>query len=309
MELYQLKTFATVAKEGHLTRAAERLNASQPSVSAHIKALEEELGVVLFERTPKGMKLTPQGLLLKQKADQVLDAADAMRFTAHQLKGELTGEVRLGLHTNPQYLRATRILAELKRDFPKVELSYIPKMTWEVPEELHGHQLEAAFAYACPDDDAIVAHTLDQIRLVIVGPIAWQDRLHKATLADLAVYPWIWTSHQCPFFVIAQKLFNEMACEPAKAVITDQEDAIRQMVAAGVGLSLMSESEATEAVAAGQVYIIGSPIATLDLSLLYLKNRVQDPLVKAILGSIAKAWRRKDLLFPVKMDDIAGVGR
>ncbi len=298
MELYQLKTFATVAHEGHLTRAAERLNTSQPSVSAHIKALEEELGVTLFERTPKGMKLTPQGLLLKQKADQVLQAADAMRFAADQLKDELTGEVRLGLHADPQYLRATRILAEMKRDHPKVSLNYIPKMTWEAPVELHAGKLEAAFAYDCPDDDAIAAHTLDRVRLFIVGPIAWQDRLHKATLADMAAYPWIWTSHQCPFYAIAQKLFEDMCCQPVKAVITDQEATIRQMVAAGVGLSIMSEIEATEAVAAGQLYVIGSSIASLDLSLLYLKKRERDPLVKAILDSIAKAWQMDDLEIP-----------
>ena len=61
MELYHLRTFVTVAEEGHLTRASERLFTSQPAVSAHIKALEEELGVTLFDRTPRGMQLTPAG--------------------------------------------------------------------------------------------------------------------------------------------------------------------------------------------------------------------------------------------------------
>lgn len=297
MELYQLKTFAAVAKAGHLTRAAEKLNTSQPAVSAHIKALEDELGVVLFERTPKGMKLTPQGLVMREKADQVLQAADAMRFAAEHLQGELSGDVRLGMHTDPQYLRTTRILAEMKREYPNVGLSYIPKMTWEAPGELHDDKLEAAFAYACPEDDAIAAHKLDQIGLVIVGPITWQDRLHHAVLSDLAAYPWIWTSHQCPLFAVAQNLFDEMDCEPTKAVITDQESAIRHMVANGVGLSIMTELEARSAAAKGKLYIVGSRIATLDLWLLYLKRRAQDPLVKAVLGSIAKAWQ-VDHLYP-----------
>ncbi len=298
MELYQLKTFAFVAQEGHLTRAAERLNTSQPAVSAHIKALEQELGVTLFERTPKGMRLTPQGLLLKPKADEVLQAADAMHFAAHQLKDELTGDIRLGLHTDPQYLRATRILAELTRDHPKVSLNYIPKMTWEAPAELHAGNLEAAFAYASPQDDAIAAHALDKVKLFIVGPIAWQDRLQQASLADMATYPWIWTSHQCPFFAIAQDLFAQMDCEPAKAVITDQESAIRQLVASGVGLSIMSQKEVEEAVEAGEVYVIGPSIASMDLYLLYMKKRMHDPLVKAIVGSIAKAWQMDDGQIP-----------
>lgn len=295
MELYQLKTFTTVAEEGHLTRAAGRLNTSQPAVSAHIKVLEEELGITLFERTPKGMKLTAQGHLLKQKADQVLKAADAMRFAAHQLKDELTGDVRLGLHSDPQYLRASRILAEMKRSYPKISLSYIQKMSWEAPAELHAGNLDAAFAYARPEDDAIAAHTLDRVDLVIVGPIAWQNRLSKASLADMAELPWIWISQPCPLYQSAQKLFADLNREPAKAVVTDQETTIRKLVESGVGLCLMTQVEAAQAVSAGQICIAGSPISGLDLSLLYLKKRAEDPLVKAILEGIARAWQIEDL--------------
>jgi DNA-binding transcriptional LysR family regulator len=64
MELYQLRIFLTIARTGNLTRAAERLNASQPAVSSQIKALEEELGVTLFARTPRGMELTQEGRIL-----------------------------------------------------------------------------------------------------------------------------------------------------------------------------------------------------------------------------------------------------
>ncbi len=67
MELYQLRTFVIVAEEENLTRAAKRLYMTPPSVSAHIKTLEEELNVQLFERTPKGMEITEQGKLLKAK--------------------------------------------------------------------------------------------------------------------------------------------------------------------------------------------------------------------------------------------------
>ena len=68
MELYQLRTFAAVADEGHLTRASERLHLSQPAVSGHIKALEGELGVRLFERASTGMQLTAAGSELLERA-------------------------------------------------------------------------------------------------------------------------------------------------------------------------------------------------------------------------------------------------
>ncbi|MFO7539587.1 MAG: LysR family transcriptional regulator, partial [Chloroflexota bacterium] len=98
MELYQLRTFVAVAEEGHLTRAAERLHTSQPSLSAHIKALEDELGVPLFVRTPKGMRLTHAGSVLKSKAHTALKTVDAIRFEAAQLKNELGGALRIGLN-------------------------------------------------------------------------------------------------------------------------------------------------------------------------------------------------------------------
>src|SRR5262249_60738923 len=78
MELYQLRSFAAVAELGHLTRAAEKLHISQPAVSAQIKALEDELGVTLFERVSSGMQLTSAGRNLLPAAEQVLGAANAL---------------------------------------------------------------------------------------------------------------------------------------------------------------------------------------------------------------------------------------
>ena len=78
MELYQLKTFLAVAEEQHLTRAAARLHLSQPSVSTHIKALEEELGLTLFIRTSKGMILSHEGKSIKLKAESALRAIESV---------------------------------------------------------------------------------------------------------------------------------------------------------------------------------------------------------------------------------------
>jgi DNA-binding transcriptional LysR family regulator len=64
MEIYQLRTFVAVAQQGHLTQAAEILHLSQPAVTAQIKALEEELGLALFERTAGGVLLTKAGAML-----------------------------------------------------------------------------------------------------------------------------------------------------------------------------------------------------------------------------------------------------
>ena len=96
MEIHQLKTFVAVAREGSITRASERLYLSQPAVSAHIKAIEETLGLTLFERTPRGMSVTGDGQRLLVKAELALAAHRKLIGEATRLKGRLTGRLRLG---------------------------------------------------------------------------------------------------------------------------------------------------------------------------------------------------------------------
>ena len=75
MEIYQLRAFIAVARTGHMTRAAEQLHLTQSAVSKQLKALEEEFGASLFERTPSGMTLSAVGRRLMPLAKRTLEAA------------------------------------------------------------------------------------------------------------------------------------------------------------------------------------------------------------------------------------------
>src|ERR1041385_1486809 len=99
MELYHLRTFVIVAEEKNVTRAAKRLFMTPPAVSAHIKALEEELNVTLFVRTPQGMQITEKGALLKAKAEQTLRSAQDMVNHATQMQDYLMGRLAFGLRS------------------------------------------------------------------------------------------------------------------------------------------------------------------------------------------------------------------
>ncbi len=120
MELYQLRTFVAVAEEGHLTRAAERLFISQPAVSAHIKALEEELGVALFTRSSRGMQLTRDGQTLRPQAEAALKSVGDLLSQARSLRENLTGELHLALNTDPELLRVRRLMDALRAAHPKL---------------------------------------------------------------------------------------------------------------------------------------------------------------------------------------------
>src|SRR5882724_1511214 len=100
MDLHQLRTFVVVAREGSITRASELLHLSQPAVSAHIKAIEDALDLTLFERTSRGMSLTPDGERLLAKAERTLGAHQELMDEAKRIKGRLTGRLRFGAGSN-----------------------------------------------------------------------------------------------------------------------------------------------------------------------------------------------------------------
>ncbi len=99
MDIHLLKTFVAVVREGTITRASEKLFLSQPAVSAHIKAMEESLGVSLFERTPRGMFLI-EGERLLVKAEQTLAAHRDLLDEATRLRGKLSGQLKLGVSSS-----------------------------------------------------------------------------------------------------------------------------------------------------------------------------------------------------------------
>ena len=97
MDINQLKSFVTVAHQGNLTQAAERLFLSQPAVSAQIKAIENDLGTPLFNRTSNGMTLTRAGEVLLPEAEALLQHKHKLEQFAKTLAQDFTEETQLGI--------------------------------------------------------------------------------------------------------------------------------------------------------------------------------------------------------------------
>lgn len=122
MEIYQLRAFVTVAKIGHLTRVAEVLHVTQPAVTGQIKALEEELGIALFDRRPGRIVLTRAGERLLPEAEKVLKAAGSLLGQARELQGEISGTLVIGTVGAPDLLRMGSLLGGLVSALPLLEI-------------------------------------------------------------------------------------------------------------------------------------------------------------------------------------------
>ncbi len=290
MELYHLKTFVVVADEGHLTRASERLHTSQPTVSSHVKSLEEELGVALFLRTPKGMRLTDEGEILRDKARAALSTIDDMQLKASALKEERAGTVKLGLHIDPKHLRISELMSYMGKKHPKIDFHLLQKWSKDQPTELRKRGIDAGFIYGEPDQPGLVSIPLKKFNIIIAGPATWKERLRDADWKDVAAMPWVWTPCGCALWEIASAAFKKRGLEPTKTTIADQEYIVTTLVSSGIGLAFMIEEDAGDAVERGEMVPWGPPVGAIDLMFIYNEKRAQSPLLQAVLDGVKAVW-------------------
>ena len=291
MEIYQLRTFQMVAEEGHLTRAAKRLYASQPAVSIHIKTLEEELGVSLFVRTPKGMVLTQDGRQLKEHADKALAILDDMMCYAGDQRSTLTGLLKIGINTEPAYLRISELFSTMKAHCPKLRIHLLQSMTGEILNKLEEGILDAGFMYGENSSDKISATELQQFKLVVAGPIAWRDKLERASIQELAEFPWILTPTDCPFSNVISQLFRQHGLQPTEAALVDQEATILAMIRGGAGVSLVLEQDTQQNEFKDQLAIWDRHDLSLKLSIACLEKRLKDPMIQALVNTLCQIWQ------------------
>lgn len=289
MELYQLRTFKMVAEEGHLTRAAKRLHASQPAISAHIKALEDELGVMLFQRTPKGMILTADGQQLKDRAAEALAIVDEMVSQAGKLRETINGELRIGINSGAESLRIPELFSVMKSRHPNLRMHLLQCMTGEVLNRLEDDELDAGFIYGINSSEKIFAAELKNLDLVIAGPLGWRDRLQAAEPAELDRFPWIMTPADCPFHTVASQLFKTYDLHPAQVVLVDQEATIRSMIKAGTGISLLPEHDIGPDEADSLTIWKKEPLS-LTLSIACLNRRRDEPVLQALFSVLSRVW-------------------
>jgi DNA-binding transcriptional LysR family regulator len=290
MELYQLRSFTVVAELGQLTRAAERLHVSQPALSAQIKALEDELGVALFERLPSGMELTPAGRRLLPEAEQVVAAAQALRSHAQAIKGDVTGRVRVGTVSDPDFIRVGEFLAQAVAAFPQLEIELHNEVSGAAFERVRDGDLDASFYYGRREHPGVTAVPLREFAYRVVAPAAWSERLAGATWEDIAAMPWIMTPPISTHSTLAAELFAAQGIAPATRVEADHEAVIRSLVVAGLGVALMREDLAQELAAAGEVALWGDARLVTTLEFVYLTRRENEPAIRALVDVLRRVW-------------------
>jgi DNA-binding transcriptional LysR family regulator len=195
MELRHLRYFVAVGEEQHYGRAGRRLRVAQPALSRQIQDLEEEIGFKLFERLPRGVKLSAAGALFLDEARRILqDVNEAVARSARVALGR-AGTLRVGFTENASWWgvvpESFRRFRELR---PDAELQLQPSPSVEQLEAIRSGRLDAGFVFNMPDTDPeleLLRVAVQHIELAALKrhPLT---KLKKLRLRDLADATFIW---------------------------------------------------------------------------------------------------------------------
>jgi DNA-binding transcriptional LysR family regulator len=286
MELHQLRIFVTVADTQNLTQGARRLYLTPSAVSAHIKALEDELGVPLFVRTARGMALTDHGTRLKASAEAVLLAARALQQQATTLRPQLLGHLRCGRNAAPSFLRVAAVVQAMHEAHPGIVLDWVASSSGAIIEELRQGTMDAGYIFGPPPTSTLTTHCLGLAEVVIAAPRQWETQLVAATWADLAQLPWISSDGYCPFQTLTDALFQQRGLQYRRIAQTNDDLTKTALIAAGVGVAMLERSEAEQA----ELVIWDTAPMHCALHLAYSTARQDAPAVQALRAAVLQVW-------------------
>ncbi len=287
MEIYQLRTFVTVAREGSITRASELLFLSQPAVSAHIKAMEDELGLVLFERTTRGMSLTGNGAKLLAKAEQMIVMQRDFIDEARRIKGRVSGKIRLGSNRSTSAQVLGKLLTRLSETCPEMEVALEYGRSAEIVGAIRSGVLDAGFYTDDGNPDGeLETIEVDRFGVFLAVPRGWIDDVVRPDWQKLARMPWICPASNTCCGRAAENVFERNGFRPQKLVSVDQENVTRTLIAGGVGVGLLHAETARDAEAKGEVVLLGGVQEEVRVLFAYQCGRVHDPLVGAVSAAV-----------------------
>lgn len=250
MELRHLRYFVAVAEELHFGRAAKRLCITQQPLSRQIKDLEEELGVELFYRTKRTVRLTEVGAIFLAETRKTLQQADRAVELVQQASQGKIGRITVGFTGSALNILLPTIVRQFKQLYPQVDLTLKRMQTPEQVEALNNGQIDLGLLHPPVDDNTLVLETIYQEKLIVAlpdnHPLA-KDISEPISLQQLANESFVLFPRHIGS-VLYDRIIN--LCQQAGFSPNVIQEAIPQqtilgLVAAGIGISLIHSSART----------------------------------------------------------------
>lgn len=286
MDSRKLRYFAVTARLGSFSRAAEELRVAQPALSRRIREIEDELGQPLFSRHGRGVRLTPFGASVLQKAEEIEHLIGLIRHEARQ-SYPLQGKVALGLPPAAALRIGPPLAARIRQAQPHIVLSLRDGVSSLIQEWLIGGRIDLGVTYNATPVDGLEIVPLLRERAVLVGPpadVTVEGADEPIRLRDIAGLPLIMPSlpHNNRRVLEAAAARHEV-----RLVIRAEVDSValtKALVRDGQGYTILSHASVEEEVRRGELSrrVIDNPPVFADLSLVATKAALSEPLKRHV---------------------------
>jgi LysR family hydrogen peroxide-inducible transcriptional activator len=277
MEIHQLRYFVAVAEEGNFSRAAAKVRVAQPSLSQQIRKLEAEIGQPLFDRLPRSVVLTEAGRCLLDYARQILASIGDARRCVDELKGTIAGDVAVGaIPTIAPYV-LPELVVTFQKHYPDVTLHIVEDVTAVITRRVEAGELDVALASTCQRTPTLRVERLGEEPLLALVPeghaLAKQTMI---TLDDLKSQRFLLLHEMHCLSQQVHHLLESRRLDPEVALAGSQLSTIANMVAAGIGVSIVPNMMIKHQATPGCVSLpFAPPIPERELNFLHNPLRFQ----------------------------------
>jgi DNA-binding transcriptional LysR family regulator len=278
INLHHLLVFDAVAAEGNVSRGAERLGISQPAVSKQLRDLERRLKTPLFDRHPKGVRLTAAGEALADYTRRIFALAEEAERALADVAGLRRGHLAVGAGPTVGVYLLPRVLVEFRRRFPDVTMHAETEGSDVLRHRLLDGVLDLAISEARADstelDSAIVA------RDVLVPVVAAKHRLasrRSVSAAEFCREPFIARQTQSGEKSLVERTLASRGLGIQPVLTVSSTEAIKQAVMAGLGVAMVSKLAVRTEVAAGQLAVLAVKGLSIRYPIYHVRRRDRSP--------------------------------
>lgn len=296
--LRQLQYFAAVARAGQISLAAIESNVTQSTMTAAIAELERVLGAMLFERGRSGMTLTHEGHLFLQHANIVLDAADDAARHPLRDRNPVSGTLQLAASYTVLGYFLLPFVAKFQKQHPGVRIYPVELDRVQIEASISSGELELAVALTSniPEpgrfDRLALARSRRQLWVAASHPLA---DVAQVDLADVAPYPYI-----LPMVdegdMAAMRYWEQAALQPAAWLRTSSMEAVREMVALSLGVTILSDMVYRPWSLDGRrirTIPLKNPIPPMEVGLIWRKGQNLSPVAEAFRKYLETSLNRQ----------------
>ena len=262
MELKQLQSFCAVVQYRSFTKAAEKLYLSQPTVSTHIRQLEEEFGSRLIVRTTKSIEVTPRGQELYACACGIVHLRDDLLRSWNDEDEQV---IRIGASTIPSAYILPQILPAFRREHPDSQFHVFQSDSEGIVEGLLTGAFDVGLIGAHIHGEALELTPFYEDRMVLITPVNDHFRELAAcgvTIEDICREPILLREKGSGSKKCISSSLRQMGVEESRLTVTarlNDQESIKNLVAGGLGVSIISEKAAEDARDAGRLMTFELP--------------------------------------------------